>query len=374
MPRTRSLRPLPAVMALVLVAAACTSGAPSGSPASTPGPANPTPTASASGGAQIDAGAVAAGSALAQIRGHHRVSLEIYRAGDRDGAVAHATHPVAEILASIKGELTEHGGLAAELEQALQAGVTAAQGSSADALEAAYKTAANLTRQDETAIVGDAGATTAYKGSVIADLLATAAHEYEEAVQGGKLSLLIEYQDGYGFAAEASDLYAAISADVQGAAAAEAAEIEEAFETLAKALPGPQPPTTLTSVDDVEAAAKLVAHELEEAVGARPIEEVDPASEAEAIEKLLDEIVAKVEAGATDEAAELAAETYLEHYELIEAQVIERAPEVNAELEPLLGAELRRRITEGATTDEIRQLVERAKTLLGQAVDALDAS
>ena len=122
---------------------------------------------------------------------------------------------MAEILASIKGEVTEHSGPAAELEQALQAGVTAAQGSSADGLEAAYKTAADLTHQAESAIAGDAAATTAYKASVIADLLATAAHEYEEAVHDGTLSLLIEYQDAYGFVAEARDLYAAISAEVK---------------------------------------------------------------------------------------------------------------------------------------------------------------
>ena len=71
-------------------------------------------------------------------------------------------------------------------------------------------------------------------------------------------------------------------------------------------------------------------------------------------------------------AAELAAEAYLEHYEVIEGAVIAAAPDINTELEPLLGAELRRQINEGATLEEIQTMVDRAKDLLGQAIEALE--
>ena len=50
---------------------------------------------------------------------------------------------------------------------------------------------------------------------------------------------------------------------------------------------------------------------------------------------------------------------YLENYEVIEADVIEAAPEINEELEPLLGADLRAAIIDGAELAEIEAMVER---------------
>jgi phosphoglycolate phosphatase-like HAD superfamily hydrolase len=90
------------------------------------------------------------------------------------------------------------------------------------------------------------------------------------------------------------------------------------------------------------------------------------------IDQLLDEIASAYRAGRTEEAAELAAEAYLENYEAIEDAVIERAPAVNAELEPLLGAELRRRIRQGAPPKEIAAMVERARRLLDRALAAIE--
>ena len=93
---------------------------------------------------------------------------------------------------------------------------------------------------------------------------------------------------------------------------------------------------------------------------------------ADKIERLLDRVVRKYESGDSRQAAEFAAEAYLENYEHIEDDVIERAPEVNEELETLLGADLRARIRDGAPESQIREMTERAETLLGDAVEALE--
>ena len=78
----------------------------------------------------------------------------------------------------------------------------------------------------------------------------------------------------------------------------------------------------------------------------------------EEINRLLDEILVLVEEGDREAAAELAAEAYLENYEVIEADVIAAAPEINDELEPLLGADLRAAITRGAALSEIEAMVD----------------
>jgi hypothetical protein len=318
--------------------------------------------------------AVGFGEALAQIRGHHLVSLELYEAGDAKGAAVHAGHPIDEILDSVRSELEEHDpAVGEELAGALEAGADAiAQGKPAAEVAAAFDDAAAATNEALSAVVGDQSDETSYRGSVITALLATSAHEYEEAIGTNKVRLLAEFQDGYAFVEEARRLYEEIASEVEAASTEEAEEIEEAFETLETALPSPKPPAELADPLDVESAAKLIGHELEETVGAASVEESDPKSIVAEIEELLDEIVATYEAGDADAAAELSAEAYLENYEVIEAEVIEDAPEINEELEPLLGADLRKRISEGAPVKEIEDMVARAKELLGKALESLE--
>jgi hypothetical protein len=336
--------------------------------------ASPTPSSQPSGQASpapVDPEAVRIGAALEQIRGHHLASLELFEAGDATGSLAHATHPVAEIIDSIRSDLGEAGVDAAALEATLQGVIAAAQGTSAEALQTAID-AADAAVHGASDKVDGSDASNSYVGSVIASLLSTAAHEYSEAVVDGAVVETVEYQDAYAFVSRAHGLYHSIEADVVAADAHEAEEIEEAFEVLEGAFPAVQPPATLTSIEDVEAAANLIAHELEEVVGALPVTEADPAAEQAAIEALLDEVLSLVESNDREAAAEVVAEIYLEHYEVIEAGVIAVAPDINAELEPLLGAGLRQQIRDGESLADITASVERAKTLLAQAVEALE--
>jgi hypothetical protein len=339
-----------------------------------PDPNEPLTASGDESGEAAGAEAIGFGEALAQIRGHHLVSLELYEAGDAKGAAVHAGHPIAEILDSVRSELEKHDPtVGQDLADALEAGASAiAQGKPAGEVTAAFEDAAAATDAALNAVVGDQSENASYKGSVIAALLATSAHEYEEAVGENGVRLLAEFQDGYAFVQEAQRLYEEIAPDVEAASTEEADEIEEAFETLEDALPSPKPPAQLADPLDVESAAKLIGHELEETVGAAPVEESDPKAIVAEIEELLDEIVSTYEAGDADAAAELSAEAYLENYEVIEAEVIEKAPEVNEELEPLLGADLRKRISEGAPVSEIEDMVARAKELLAEALEAVE--
>ena len=320
----------------------------------------------------IDLEQVTIGEQLAQIRGHHRVALELFENEDPEGAAVHAAHPIEELLDALSSELEAHGGDAAALEERLVAvrTIVAEQGSVAD-LRAAIDAAAEESAVAADALIDDPQ-DPAFIGSTVAKLLGTVAHEYEEAVGDGGIELLPEYQDGYAFLLEAQDLYGQIRADIESDEPEEAEEIEEAFGVLSNALPAAQPPEELVAEDDVEVAASLIGHELEETVGAELATESDPEEIVATIEGLLDEISETYAEGDADAAAELAAEAYLENYEVIEADVIELAPEVNEELEPLLGAELRRQIDEGAPQEDIDSMIERAKELLQEALAVLE--
>jgi hypothetical protein len=318
-----------------------------------------------SGAAAIPADDVGLGEALAQVRGHHRASLEAYRQRDYKTAAQHAFHPVHEIMDSIASDLDPAD--AEELEGLLDESAKAvADRVPVSHVESLYDSAASATESALQSAVGERAADPAYQASVVASLLTTAAHEYEEAAPEGKLVLALEYQDGYAFVREARALFDAIPA------AGGSSEIEAQFEALERALPSLEPPRRLASTGVVSRAVETAAAELESSYGATLASEGDPDEVAENIESLLDEVVAAYESGETEEAAELAAEAYLENYELIEAEVIEHAEEVNAELEPLLGAELRRQIEAGVSPDEIESLVSQAKQLLSEAVRALE--
>lgn len=313
------------------------------------------------------------GSTLWQIRGHHLVSLELYGSGEKALALAHAAHPLGEVLPSVKGEIEEQDAAAADaLELALEEAVELVEGDApSDEVQAAYDRALGALRDAEAAVVGEPSSP-AYVGSVVAGLLATSAHEYEEAAPEGEITNIEEYQDAYGFLLAAKDLYAQIGPGIQEAAAGEAEEIEEAFGQLEQALPGPRPPAQPAGVGDVEKLAAVIGHELEETVGAIVATEVEAEEVWENIETLLDRVLAEYREGEAEEAAELAAEAYLENYELVEGKVIAAAPDLNAELEPLLAAELRAAIGEGMPAEELEQLIERARELLDQARQAVE--
>jgi hypothetical protein len=344
-------RSLPLLVLLALVTAACRGDSDSGE----------APVAS------VDPEAVTLGATLWQARGHQLVALDLLAAGDEAAAI-HAAHPIEEVLASVEGEVEEHGGDPASLRAAFEAFLDAVE-TGGDA-EAAAEQSRTAIEEAEAAVAGDPE-DPAYRGSVVAALLSTAAHEYEESLGNGQVTETVEYQDGYGFVRAAQELYEDIAPAVEEASAEEAEEIEEAFSTLEAAFPDPQPPSSPATVEDVERAAGLVGHELEETVGAQPVESADPEEVFDRIETLLGQILAEYEEGEAEEAAELAAEAYLENYEVVEADVIRLAPEVNEELEPLLGAELRARIQEGVSAEELERMIDRARELLAQAREAV---
>jgi predicted lipid-binding transport protein (Tim44 family) len=98
----------------------------------------------------------------------------------------------------------------------------------------------------------------------------------------------------------------------------------------------------------------------------------DVGATVENIDALLDDVLAAYQEGDAEEASELAAEAYLENYELIEHDVEEADEELNEELELLLGAQLRREIDEGASESDIEAMIEEARALLDEAVTAVE--
>ncbi len=101
------------------------------------------------------------------------------------------------------------------------------------------------------------------------------------------------------------------------------------------------------------------------------------ATPAEALDEIsrvragLDEALASLKAGDRAKAGEALAESYLEHFEKVEGPLDRVDHELNEQLEEAIGKEIRGRIKDGASTAEIRRMIDRAKTQLDSAEQKL---
>jgi hypothetical protein len=329
--------------------------------------AGPTPKPAA----ELSAEKVSLGANLVEIRGHHKVALELSEKGDTKGATVHAGHPVAEILASVKSELSDETGQ--ELEDALNDAAKAA-GTGTEELKDALRPTGEAIEKALGETAGSVKDTLSYNASVVATVLQVAAHEYDEAFDDGKIVETVEYQDAYGFVSVASEDYRGIAEQVKKKDAHGAEEIDEALESMQEAVPSNAPPASpAVDADTFTKAAVKVAAELEEYVGAVVDTDADPSALFANAAHLLDEVLEHYEEGEREEAAEYAAEAYLDNYELLEGDVKRAAPEINEALEPILGVQLRQKIKDNAPLKEVEALVTRAKKLLERAEEAVEA-
>ena len=104
--------------------------------------------------------------------------------------------------------------------------------------------------------------------------------------------------------------------------------------------------------------------EAPEEAGATPSEAIAEIGE---VRQGLDDALAAYEEGDAAQAEELAAEAYLEHFELVEPPLEERNEELNEELEHLIREDVRGAIAKGAPEKEVESLIEEANDGLDRA-------
>jgi len=96
-------------------------------------------------------------------------------------------------------------------------------------------------------------------------------------------------------------------------------------------------------------------------------------SKAEAVKEIaavrtgLDQAVKQLKGGDAKAAEDTVAETYLQHFELVEGPLDEVDHELNEELEEAINEELREKISSGASPAEVTKLVDEVKADLDTA-------
>jgi len=311
-------------------------------------------------------------TALAHMWGHLLTSLANWEVGNYEMASIHAAHPLEEHWGLVADELEEQGA-AALLKEALEAYATlAGQVEDAAQVKAAHEKALAAVQQAMEALVGDAVSDDpAFRAALVAELLEAVEEEYGEAFEGGRIADLEEYQDAWGFLQVAQALYEPIADEVKAAEEEAVHEIEEGFEVLSGAFPAVQPPTSPIAPEEIKEATGEIIAELGKTIGLAEAEALEPPEIVAEIREMMEKALEEYAEGETEEAFEFAANAYLEGFEKLEADLIQRGHRELVEDLELKFKELRDGVRAGKPQAELQALVKEIERSLNEVLNIL---
>ncbi|MEW6422348.1 MAG: hypothetical protein AB1511_11580, partial [Deinococcota bacterium] len=267
---------------------------------------------------------------LEQMRGHYDASLLNYRNGDLAMAAKHAKHPANELYAAVRSDLTP------ALQQKFLADYARInQTLAAKKPYAEYQKALNTFYADVDVALGILGTTRndpKFAAQVIAQILENAEHEYEEGVQGGKVTNLAEYQDAIFYVARAQTWFD------RNARSFPQHQRDETATALRDAA------TVIARKGDVKALEKAIDRakgELAEISGVQQSAKSRNATYFANIGRLLAAAKSHYEGGMSDAAEEALIDAYLENFEHLEGPLAKKDQALETKLERTLREDLR---------------------------------
>ncbi len=195
------------------------------------------------------------------VRGHLLVGDELVKQGRWDDALPHFHHPIEELYPTIKPTLQGQG--VRQFDNALKALAQTVQAKKLEAYAAAWKRVdeemTNANKQMSKFLKPRVGMTV----QTVLAMLKSAASEYNDALEDGRIANPVEYQDSRGFVWYADLLVDRIAGDLGKIDKDGLAQLREGFAELKKAWPTAVPPenpikdhdTVLADISRIELAA-----------------------------------------------------------------------------------------------------------------------
>ena len=202
--------------------------------------------------------------------------------------------------------------------------------------------------------------------AVIQDLLTTSEGEYEEGVKDGKITLILEYQDGSAFMDRAHKIF-----NDTKSIAKERETISTLFNNLTTSVQQQK------NSSEIEQIIDEINHELSESsstAAANATTTAAASSEQSSqgyisnIRSLLDQAIASYSANDATKAEELATTAYLDNFEHIEQPI---GKDLSDQGESLLREKLRAQIDGNAPVEEIKQTISEINMVLDKAESLL---
>jgi hypothetical protein len=176
------------------------------------------------------------------IRGHLRVGNELVESDQWAEALPHFLHPQEEIYGGISRQLKS-----LDIPPFLTALKSLAQTVKAKNKEAYGRARASVDDRlaaAEKAVQAQQPNWSAFALESVFEVLHTAADEYKEAIEGDRISNVVEYQDSRGFVMEADHLFDSIAEELARKDADAVQAIRATLNDLKTAWPTLQPPTS----------------------------------------------------------------------------------------------------------------------------------
>jgi hypothetical protein len=174
------------------------------------------------------------------IRGHLLVGGELIEAGQWNEALPHFLHPQEEIYNGIRGQLKTLS--VPPFLTALKSLAQTVKAKNKDAYAKARASVEERLTAVETAVQGKEANWPTFALESMLEVLQTATEEYEEAIEGSRISNVVEYQDARGFVLEAERLFQSIADELAKKNAEATDAVRSALNDLKTAWPSVQPP------------------------------------------------------------------------------------------------------------------------------------
>lgn len=315
------------------------------------------------------------GQSIAELRGHYIAAKELYGEHNYKEAKVHADHPVDELYSSFRQAVAERDPeLDREIKKSLDRAVKLLDKRvpAAQFNEVVDRTASELMdRVVQVAAPEVDPKDPVFQAATAAGVVSTAGSEYTAAVPKGKVRLLAEYQDSYGFVNYCRLVVDGLENEVGSAKVApvkaQLAELDKlAYSSKSKA---PKQPVAAT---EVRAATADVAKGIEQALGrSLLLANTDVQVELRELASKLDGSVKLYSDGKTQETRDLLSKAYIDNFEDLEGDIAKEDPELMEQVEQAIAVEVPDLVKAKAAPSAVQKKVDQIKRLLPEVEKAL---
>lgn len=302
-------------------------------------------------------------SNVEMIRGHIMMAVANKEKNDLALAQAHSTHPIAELYTLIESEVQKGDGqLNTQLKSALSGLSEKAKNLPAADFKAEADRINSMLDQAVRTVVPDTKRNDVkFNVNVIGSILSGTNEDYGEAIKDGKIEAMVDYQDAQSFSIRAESIFNSIANQISEQ---ERNEAKELFAKLKTSISNVQDPATIkTQIDE------LVA-EINEGAGVKGQASVEITSTQyiENARQLLKQVSSEYKKGNVTGAEKLAVIAYLENYENVESELVNRgSKDLVDETEQLMRVQLREMIQNKVTQEQLDAHISKINEKLDQA-------
>jgi plastocyanin len=344
-------------------------------------------TSSSTSNSSFDSKLVTFASNIEKIKGHIEQAILNKKIGNDSLAEAHTLHPIAEIFSDITIQLADTN---SDLNQTLSSSLNKLFRTVRNSTAEQFATEANHTNKvlDRTineVIPSSNRNNSTFNLSVVADLLNTTKGEYGEAIENGKLSLIVEYQDAKGFISRAESVFNQTSSRIETQMVPKVQKINTMFSDLNKAVDNKSDTTTIdvlinNTIREIAQTIGLTENQLLVSQGeaaATPATEESKKKSLQTVANvriLLNQTFEVSKAQNYVEAENLATKAYLENYENIEQDIAKFDQPLKKTIEVMLREDLRHAIQQKQPVEKIAQIIGNINNNLVKAENLLSTS